>query len=103
MPKLIDMTGRRYGKLVVVAFSHATPNKQNHYWMCRCECGVEKLVLGKSLRTGHTESCGCQQRLRTHGLSRRSPGTAYTCWCAMKSRCTNPNQPHFERYGGRGI
>ena len=28
-------------------------------WLCRCECGNERIVLGKSLRNGHTSSCGC--------------------------------------------
>jgi hypothetical protein len=27
----------------------------------------------------------------------------YTAWCNMKSRCNNPSNPVYPRYGGRGI
>lgn len=38
--------------------------------------------------------------MKTHGMN----GTAeYRAWENMKQRCNNPNHPHYEKYGGRGI
>lgn len=37
-----------------------TPSGQRHArWLCACDCGVEKIVIGFNLRTGGTKSCGC--------------------------------------------
>ena len=57
MSKMIDMTGKRYNKLVVI--ERAPNNKDGRaMWKCKCDCGNEIIVLGKSLRTNHTRSCG---------------------------------------------
>ena len=37
---------------------------------------------------------------RTHGMSRTRE---YASWNAMRHRCTSPNSPSWDRYGGRGI
>jgi len=74
----------------------------NRLYLCRCQCGVEKIITGTNLRRGNTKSCGClrrEQRL-THGLT-RSP--TYMSWATMRQRCNNPRATHYERYGGRGI
>lgn len=57
MPKLIDETGNRYGKLIVLY--RANVPKKGVYWHCKCDCGNECDVFGTSLRTGNTQSCGC--------------------------------------------
>lgn len=54
---VVDITGRRYGKLVVVGFSHYA--KHNSYWLCKCDCGGEKVVKRRLLQAGNTKSCGC--------------------------------------------
>jgi hypothetical protein len=55
----IDLTGQKFGRLTVVSFSHA---KQRSFWNCVCECGTAKTVLGKSLKSGGSRSCGCLQK-----------------------------------------
>jgi len=58
MPNPIDLTGKRFGRFVVVR--RAPNNKDGRtMWLCRCDCGNERIVLGKCLRNGHTQSCGC--------------------------------------------
>ena len=57
------------------------------------------------LRSGHTKSCGCYAvefgfTGKRHGKSRTK---LYNVWVAMRQRCTNPNDPNYARYGGRGI
>lgn len=58
MPKPIDLTGQKFGRLSVIG---RTPNNKagRTMWKCRCDCGNERVVMGKSLRNGHTQSCGC--------------------------------------------
>lgn len=58
--KLIDLTGKKFGKLTVLKRSH---NKNNQvHWLCQCECGTIKEVSSQNLRTGHTTSCGCNKQ-----------------------------------------
>ena len=62
MPKLIDLSGETFGKLQVIsqAPSRFTPQgKPITMWLCRCDCGNEKIIAGQSLRKGLTKSCGC--------------------------------------------
>ena len=60
MGKRIDLTGQRFGRLVVVSCNEeVTKQKKGVYWNCKCDCGNEKIVLGLLLKNGHTNSCGC--------------------------------------------
>lgn len=105
MGTFIDMTGNRYGRLVVV--NKAKEKQHKHLrWHVICDCGRTKLVNGYDLRQGKTTSCGCfnkeqsTARTTTHGRK----GTAgYRTWKNMWQRCTNPNNTGWKNYGGRGI
>lgn len=56
---VINEEGNVYGHLTVIK-RVVKPNKSaNTYWLCRCSCGTEKVILGTSLRSGSTKSCGC--------------------------------------------
>lgn len=105
MPKFIDRTGQTFANLTVLerAPSRVLSGKLRTYWRCVCECENEIEVLAESLVTGNTQSCGCAKSgdwFKTHD---RSKTKTYNAWCAAKSRCSNPNHPSFEHYGGRGI
>ncbi len=94
------MAGKKCGKLSVVSLDHT-----DHYgtwWKCLCDCGNSAVIRGSYLRSGMTKSCGCYHKdvVLKHGRS-RTP--AYYAWLAAKSRCTNPKNPGFSRYGARGI
>ena len=54
-----DLTGKEYGKLIVVGYS-----TQDDKWICRCACGRETLVRTKNLNSGITTSCGCSRSER---------------------------------------
>ena len=58
MAKLIDLTGQKFGKWTVIARAENT-NDNRAQWLCQCECGNQKIVIGKSLRNGSSTSCGC--------------------------------------------
>jgi hypothetical protein len=106
----IDITGRKFGRLAVVAPDHREKNWK-WFWRCRCDCGKETIVGGDELRRGDTKSCGClrRERFKTHYPSRGNKrhgmtGTPeYTVWNAMKDRCGNPSSKRYADYGGRGI
>lgn len=59
-PKIVDLTGERYGKLVVLELDHVEKSKR--YWKCQCECGNTTVVREGNLRHGITKSCGCLKK-----------------------------------------
>ena len=61
-----DLTGKRFGKWVVLRrdLSDNQNSKRGARWICRCDCGTEKSVLGYSLKFGRSTSCGCDNRNR---------------------------------------
>ena len=109
MPKLIDLSGKQFGKLHVVQ-SDGQDNQGRVFWLCRCDCGIVKRVRGVHLSNGQVVTCGCDRRklaaekITRHGHSVGPRTTSiYTSWSQMHSRCRNPNHNRFHRYGGRGI
>ena len=57
MPKALDLTGKRFGKLV--AISKAPSRSGKTYWLCQCDCGNKKEIQTNHLTSGATQSCGC--------------------------------------------
>ncbi len=56
-----DLSGQRFGMWTVIQrdFSNNTSSKRGARWICRCDCGTERSVLGYALKTKRTTSCGC--------------------------------------------
>ena len=61
MPKLIDLTGQRFGRLTVIKRNDENLNRKPA-WVCKCDCGNIKIVRGTDLRQGKVQSCGCLQK-----------------------------------------
>lgn len=60
--KLIDLTGRRFGRLTVVRRYGSYEDGTGHTiptWVCACDCGQLTIALGSALKQGNTKSCGC--------------------------------------------
>lgn len=70
---MIDETGARYGRLLVLASAGHTSSGEL-LWQCACDCGGSVAVRGPRLRRGETMSCGCLQRQRTAASNRRRRG-----------------------------
>jgi len=101
--KFIDLEGRTFTRLTVLAFAGRNTNGQ-FAWICRCTCGNRCLVNGRDLRHGNTHSCGClQQETRSKGIHYKSDTSEFRIWAMMLSRCLNPKNRAYKRYGGRGI
>lgn len=59
MGRLIDLSGQRFGRLIVLNRGIAKGKSKEAWWHCLCDCGQEVDVRGHSLRKGETQSCGC--------------------------------------------
>ena len=102
MAEFVDLTLKRFGHWTVIERAGIT-ERHAILWRCLCDCGQFRLILGFTLRSGASRSCGCQSNV-THGHAR--PGKLsreFQCWVSMRSRCRNQSNPGFKRYGGRGI
>lgn len=105
MPKIIDLTGERFGRLTVISLS-GRANNGAKIWKCICDCGKEHFATTGNLLSGSTKSCGCYHKEMIsemnykHGLSKHR---LHGIWRGMEQRCCNPKSKSFEHYGGRGI
>lgn len=60
-----DLTGKKFHRLTVLEQVEDYIDAHNrHYsrWKCLCECGNEKIVQGRNLKSGKTKSCGCYKK-----------------------------------------
>lgn len=94
--RLIDHTGKVFGRLTVLHRGASTRTRQT-VWVCRCECGTVKPIQAGNLNSGHSTSCG---ECSGHGMS-KTP--THVSWAAMNSRCRCPTNPNYPHYGARGI
>lgn len=102
-----DLTGRRFGKLLVLQRDGEYRYKNGHgtipRYLCQCDCGNTVYVLANSLRSGNQTSCGCEKDKYFHKTHEMSKSRLYKAWIGMKSRCYNRNSDGYSNYGGRGI
>ena len=65
---LINLIGKRFGKLTVVDRAEDYGYESNGkiitipQWLCKCDCGNTIIVQGGNLRSGNTKNCGCENR-----------------------------------------
>lgn len=97
-----DLTGQRFGRLIVISFSHKKDGGKRYFWNCLCDCGNTTIIRIDHLKSRHTQSCGCLliEKITKHGFSRSH---IYRIWAGMIARCQNPKMNCYGHYGGRGI
>ena len=109
MTPVTNLLGKKFNRLTVIA--RAENNKQGKArWLCKCDCGNIKIILGDSLKSGKTISCGCahseiskimqKQNCVKHNMS-FTP--LYKIWHSMKQRCYYKQNISYKYYGARGI
>ena len=103
----LNLTGQRFGKLTAISVADITSTGQS-MWLCRCDCGKEKVIFIGNIRSGKQTSCGCSRKgninSMKHGHNRNAkPSRTYKSWIAMISRCYRVNDCHYPNYAGRGI
>lgn len=57
----MDLTGQKFGRWLVLK-QVKNEKSRDAKFLCRCDCGVEREVLGKNLRNGRSKSCGCYKK-----------------------------------------
>ena len=88
--KIIDITGQRFGRLLVIGLYGRVPSGEQFktMWNCKCDCGNEKVISGAELKNGHTNSCGCLHKEmfgninRKHNLAHKCK--LYRIWKSIK-------------------
>lgn len=60
MAKLIDLTGQRFDKVIVI--EKAQSRNRHVYWKCLCDCGNYCQISGQSLRKNISHDCGCRKQ-----------------------------------------
>jgi len=113
MSKFIDLTGQKFNKLNVLKIVGRAKNGRI-LWLCKCDCGNEKIVSGHDLKNGDTKSCGClcnEIRIKNNKLYKTKHGhckkegnsRTYRIWRSMLDRCDNKNNIGYKNYGKRKI
>lgn len=105
MPKVIDLIGNKYGKLIVIERAiNSTDGKAQ--WKCKCECGNHSVVKAANLkkRVMPTISCGCISG-RIQGIDNVESMSEHKKWRAMLNRCLYLPEyhPQYKDYKGKGI
>lgn len=94
MPQLIDLSGRRFGRLTVI--KRAESNRKEVYWVCQCDCGNIKTVRGSLLTTKNKKrrvrSCTCL--LKELASARQG---------ILTEKATEANKPFLEFEKGTNI
>lgn len=103
-----NLTGQRFGRLVVGAPPElrSVAGGSFWYWPCSCDCGKASMVPTRSLRNGNTKSCGClrlERQLASRKVLSPAARAVKSVHEGMKARCNCETSSHYHRYGGRGI
>ncbi|GAA0774429.1 AP2 domain-containing protein [Clostridium subterminale] len=96
MFKLKDLTGQKFGRLIVIKAIGKT-GKGNYIWECKCKCGNIVNIVSTHLVQGNTRSCGClkTETSNTSGNNDRFKGT--------KIRNLNTTLPKHNTSGYKGV
>lgn len=100
-----DLIGLIRGKLKIIRFSGV---KNGHtYWVAKCNCGNEKVVLGCDFKRGKAglkcSQCHLEDKRKRATKHGETNSQFYRIWHAMKNRIDNLNYKGFDNYSGRGI
>ena len=105
MGRKLDLTGKRFGRLVVIKRHHIGCYHRN-YWLLKCDCGGEKISAAGDLSQMNILSCGCirKEMLIKRNTKHSMCGTRiYGIYRGMITRCENKKRKEYINYGGRGI
>lgn len=98
-----DLTGKRYGNLVVVEFVEMAKFSKS-IWKCQCDCGNVKNIKAEYLKNGSTKSCGCYHKSNIYHIKHNESNTKlYRTWQSIRYRCENKNNTAYYAYGELGV
>lgn len=100
----LNIVGQKFGRLTVLKYVES--KSEDSMFLCRCDCGNEKIIRGTHLKNGKILSCGCllkeidSELHTTHG---KANTRIYSIYRGLFQRCYNKNKHAYKNYGGRGI
>lgn len=89
---MLDLTGRRFGRLTALYPIEKRDGRGSVFWHCRCDCGNETDVMASGLVYGNYRSCGCRRkevRKDIHNQLHLIDGTCVEWLSSRKSRRDN--------------
>ncbi|HXJ43182.1 MAG TPA: hypothetical protein VNH18_28135 [Bryobacteraceae bacterium] len=99
-----DLSGQKFHRYTVI--KRVRHSERKVFYLCRCDCGTERIVQKGNLVNGNSRSCGCLKREESIArfTTHHATGTPeHMAWLRMRQRCINPKTPDYPNYGGRGI
>ena len=79
--KRLDLAGKNFGKLTVISMTDKRGKWGGVYWLCKCDCGHDKVISAGSLMSGRSNGCGfCKVSTRKLDLK----GLSFGCWHVIK-------------------
>jgi len=100
--RILDITGKRFGKLVAMKYHHS--ERKRAHWECLCDCGKTHITATSYLNTGDVTSCGCIKSPIKSVLGINAKKVrGHASWSGLLDRCYNASSKDYERYGKRGI
>lgn len=110
MSKLENLSGQRFGRLVVKELCPERTASGKPQWVAQCDCGNVKIAVAPRLKNGQLKSCGClwAENVEQLGEARQTQGglskhPIANNWYGIVSRCNDPTHKDYKDYGGRGI
>lgn len=109
---------KKYGRLIVM---RRVEGKSPTKWLCKCDCGAEKVIRQGDIISGKISSCGCLRRETAKDIGKETISIAvqaaavshtkhggrndrlYGVWHGMIERCYNSKSKSYKNYGERGI
>lgn len=105
LTKIRDISGSRYGRLFVVKPAGVARYKTGMavYFLCKCDCGEERIIQRSNLERGNISKCKCEKVGEPTIYRGAWVSPLYKRWRHMISRCEDPKSKSFNDYGARGI
>jgi len=110
MGKFIDLSGKRFGMLLLLSRASNHPSSNRTRWNYKCDCGNTGVIVGDFVSSGKSVSCGCYGKSRLGRETRKYPNNEreifkkeWQAWIGMNRRCTDETSDDFHDYMERGI
>lgn len=104
-----DITGEKFGRLTVIEYAGSNKKRKTSMWLCRCECGNEKVIAYQDLKR-ETKSCGCLLKENKENFKRKYRNGVTTenkrimsIYRGMIYRCYKSRGKSAQNYKNRGI
>lgn len=99
----VSILGNEFGMWTVI--KEINNDRKGRWFLCKCDCGAEKIVPYTNLLSGKSSSCGCVPKNYKIKYNKNIPNRErlLNIYRGMKSRCYNPKNSSYKDYGQRGI